>query len=196
MPSGGTLECGERLARAGAWSGVCLRAKARVLRGWQRCAYGYTIRSDPRQFAVSTTSHLLGETMDRPTLLIVDDNDIVREVLRASFETAGFEVQTLSSAFQVNAAISAHRPDLILLDVHMPALRGDKAAAILGQRRFLEEIPIVLISDSDEAELARLAAEAGASGYVKKTPDHQHLVETVRGFLRAQPAEASAATSS
>lgn len=123
--------------------------------------------------------------MKRPILLIVDDNAIVRMVLRASFESAGFRVETLSSAFQLNAAISEHQPDAILLDVYMPALRGDRAAEILSQRRFAKQIPIILLSDSDEDELAKLAVSAGAAGYVKKSPDHQQVVAKVRSYLSA-----------
>ena len=121
--------------------------------------------------------------MAKATLLLVDDNPIVREVFKATLEGAGFRVATLESALRLNAAIRDHNPDLILLDLSMPALRGDRAAAFLKQRRFGSEIPILLFSDSEEAELKRLAADCGASGYVRKSPDHSILLATISRHL-------------
>lgn len=117
--------------------------------------------------------------MAKATLLLVDDNPIVREVFKASLEAVGFRVATLESALRLNGAIRDHEPDLILLDISMPALRGDQAAAFLKQRRFASHIPVLLFSDSEESELERLAAECGAAGYVRKSPDHSTLLAAI-----------------
>ncbi|MEM1178330.1 MAG: response regulator [Acidobacteriota bacterium] len=116
-------------------------------------------------------------------VLLVDDNAIVREVFRASLESAGYGVATLDSALRLNQAIRDEAPDLILLDISMPALSGDKAAAFVRQRRFGSDIPILLFSDQDEDKLARIASACGASGFVRKSPDHSGLLAAISRHL-------------
>lgn len=121
--------------------------------------------------------------MTREKILIVDDSEVVREVARLTLEKAGYSVRTIESAFQLNRAIREDRPDLILLDVHMPALRGDQAAAILSQYRFSQGITVLLHSDMEEDLLAAMAHETGATGYLRKTTDAGTLVGEVRRWL-------------
>lgn len=121
--------------------------------------------------------------MDKPKVLVVDDSEIVLDVMRMNLEDEGFEVETLQSAFQLRQAIKELQPDVILLDVKMPALRGDKAASILKQRSFSKHIPVLLHSDMDEAELEALAEETGATGFVRKTMDTEALVGALRMHL-------------
>lgn len=121
--------------------------------------------------------------MSRPRILVVDDSEITLEVVRRHLEAAGCEVTTLTSALRLNAAIQSQRPELILLDVGMPGLAGDKAAAILKRHRCSREIPVVLHSAIDRAQLKRLAAETGATGYIRKTADGKQLVNQVVHWL-------------
>ncbi len=119
-------------------------------------------------------------------ILVVDDNEIVLEVVRMNMEDKGFEVETLQSAFQLTQAIREMQPDVILLDVNMPALRGDKAALILKQRSFSKDIPVLLYSDMEETELEALVEETGAKGYVQKTADAEALANALRQQLEAK----------
>ena len=126
--------------------------------------------------------------MNRRTLLVVDDNSIVLSITCQVLEDAGYHAVPLSNAFALTGAILEHRPDLILLDVKMPALSGEKATRILRQRRFSRDIPILLHSELDDAELERLVAEAGASGHVRKQPAARGLLEAVAAWIPAQTA--------
>ena len=117
-------------------------------------------------------------------ILVVDDSEIVLELVAMYLQDAGFQVATLGSAFQLVQAIHQELPDLILLDVKMPALGGDKAASILRQRSFSKNIPVLLFSDMEEEELAGLVQETGATGYVRKTMDGEELAATVRRWLK------------
>ena len=114
------------------------------------------------------------------TVLVVDDNEIELAVIRVVLEAAGFEVATLDSVFDLTVAVRRDRPDVILLDVMMPALSGDRAAVILQQYGFSRDIPVILHSSADEAKLAKIAAETGVTDYVCKTGDFELLVEKVR----------------
>ncbi len=118
--------------------------------------------------------------MSEGKVLVVDDNEIELRVVRVVLEAAGFEVTILGSVFELSIVIKRDRPDVILLDVMMPALRGDRAAAILKQHGFSRDIPVILHSSKDEAELEAIATRAGVQGYVSKTGDFERLVAEIR----------------
>ncbi len=121
--------------------------------------------------------------MSEGKILIVDDNDIELSVLRIVLEAAGFEVRTLDSVFELSIAIKRDRPDVILLDVMMPALRGDRAAAILKQHGFARDIPVILHSSKEASELESIATLAGVQGFVCKTGDFDRLLAEIRRVL-------------
>ncbi len=121
--------------------------------------------------------------MSEGKVLVVDDNEIELGVVRVVLEAAGFEVSTLDSVLELSIVIKRHRPDVILLDVMMPALTGDRVAAILKQHGFSRDIPVILHSSKDEAELEAIATLAGVQGYVSKTGDFERLVAEIRRVL-------------
>ena len=118
--------------------------------------------------------------MSEGKVLVVDDNEIELDVVRVVLEAAGFEVATLDSAFELSITIKRNRPDVIVLDVMMPARGGDRVAGILKQHGFSRDIPVILHSGKDEAELEAIATRAGVQGYVRKTGDFEKLLAEVR----------------
>ncbi len=121
--------------------------------------------------------------MSEGKILVVDDSEIELGVLRIVLEAAGFEVQSLESVFKLSTAIRRDRPDVILLDVMMPALGGDRAAAILKQHGYSRDIPVILHSSKSAAELESLATRVGAQGFVSKTGDFDRLLAEIRRVL-------------
>lgn len=107
-------------------------------------------------------------------VLVVDDSETVLEKAREALVCRGYEVSTALSAHAADAIIySSARPDVIILDVMMPRLDGDKKARILKDDDSTKKIPILLMSSKSEDDLAALAAESGSDGYIRKpfTPD-------------------------
>ncbi len=121
--------------------------------------------------------------MAEARVLVVDDNEIELGVIRIVLEASGFEVTTLDSLFALSIEIKRCRPDIILLDVMMPALSGDRAAKILKGHGFSRDIPVILHSSKSEDELEEIAGCAGAQGYVCKTGDFDKLVTEIRRAL-------------
>lgn len=117
-------------------------------------------------------------------ILILDDSSISREVARFALESVGYDVVEIDSPFGLSSALQAELPDLVLLDVQMPSLNGDKAVEI-ALRNGLHRCPLVLYSDRPEAELRALVKSSGASGYVRKTGDMAVLLRSVVRFLDA-----------
>jgi len=105
----------------------------------------------------------------RKKVLVVDDSRIVLEKALEALDCRGYEVFTAPSADAADAIIySSARPDIIILDVMMPVLDGDKKARILKSDDSTKEIPILLMSSKPEDELAVLASESGSDGYIRK----------------------------
>ncbi len=117
-------------------------------------------------------------------ILVVDDSEFSREVTREMLQMHGFTVVLLESSLGMSTVLSREKPDLVLMDVEMPALEGDKAVAI-ARRHALHHCPIVLYSGRPPSELDALARGCGANGFVSKTSDADALASAVRRFLNS-----------
>jgi DNA-binding response OmpR family regulator len=122
----------------------------------------------------------------RPSkVLVVDDSEICCEFVRGVLEDAGYTVLTLLSHFGFVKVLRDERPDLVLLDVTMPATSGPKLVELARKKR-LDSCPIMLHSDRDEIELARLVSACGADGYIRKTADPAVFLERVSRSIAAR----------
>src|SRR5262245_37790361 len=119
-------------------------------------------------------------------ILIVDDSEICREIVRFVLEGRGHRVIALESPFGLAARLNQERPDLVLVDVSMPALEGPKLVEI-ALSHDLHRCPIVLYSDRSTDELRELVRTSGAVGFIQKTADAEHLAREVESFLAAAP---------
>ncbi|HZS23446.1 MAG TPA: HD domain-containing phosphohydrolase [Gaiellaceae bacterium] len=116
-------------------------------------------------------------------ILLVDDEPALRELLRATFESADVSVDEASSGEEAEARIRRRRPDVILLDLRMPGMGGVELCKRLKSAPRTASIPIVLLTGADPEE-ARRAQRAGATAVVRKpfSPlDLLSVVERVAG---------------
>ena len=126
--------------------------------------------------------------MSKQRILIVDDSELVLVMARDALEEAGYTVFTATNGIEANSYIfSVKKPDLIILDVMLPMLDGNKKAKLLREKEFSREIPILLLSSKSEDELRRLTAEAGADGFIRKPFTSAGIVESVREYLGKSP---------
>ena len=119
------------------------------------------------------------------TIVIVDDSPVVLDRLRLLLEGAGHNVITVDTPFGASAAIARNSPDLVLVDVAMPALQGDVLVTIARRRTIAQHAKIVLISDRTVAELATLARACGADGFIQKSRDWPSFLRQVDAYLVA-----------
>ncbi|TKD03966.1 response regulator [Polyangium fumosum] len=115
-------------------------------------------------------------------ILVVDDSEICRELVKLLLQSRGFEVITLDSPFGFGAAVAREQPDLVLVDVNMPALHGGKLVEVALQKGILS-CPIVFHSDRPARELQSLVLSTGASGFIPKTNDGDELASRVEEYL-------------
>ncbi|HXV22097.1 MAG TPA: response regulator [Desulfuromonadales bacterium] len=117
-------------------------------------------------------------------IVVIDDCRLTLAIARDILEQGGYEVFTAESGIDANNIIyGAARPDLILLDVEMPMLRGDRKVQLLKKSERSRDIPVVLISNRPAAELAAIARACGADGYLVKPLRKDSLLEHLSRFV-------------
>lgn len=125
-----------------------------------------------------------GGKMSKKNVVVIDDCKLTLAIARDILESAGYEVFTAESGIEANVYIYAKPgPDLILIDVVMPMLQGDKKVQLLKVREATRSIPVLLMSSKQEAELSRLAASSGADGYITKPLQRERLLQAVEAVL-------------
>lgn len=123
--------------------------------------------------------------MTKRKILIVDDSELVLNMARDYLEKAGYAVFTAASGIEANRYIfSADKPDLILLDVMLPLLDGNKKAKMLKEKESCRGIRILLLSSKSEDELRVLAMDAGVDGFIRKPFTEREIVAKVGEMLR------------
>jgi DNA-binding response OmpR family regulator len=124
--------------------------------------------------------------MANKRVVVIDDSKLVLAVAADALESAGYEVITVDSGIEANRHIySSRRPDLILIDVMMPMLNGDRKVRLLKERESSRNIPILLMSTKPREELEILARASGADGYVLKPFNNRSLIQHVDRILAA-----------
>jgi CheY-like chemotaxis protein len=119
--------------------------------------------------------------MQRLKIMVVDDDATTLEVTSVVLEQRGYEVLKRDSALGTTMAILREQPEVVLLDVHMPGLTGDRLAELVTPRKGKRPPLVILHSGSNRAELEQLATRCGAAGIIEKTSDPY---EFVRRFER------------
>jgi DNA-binding response OmpR family regulator len=105
--------------------------------------------------------------MSEGKVFLIDDDPTTLQLYSKALENAGFTVLASSQVIGMVSNINEFSPDVILLDVMMPALAGDKVVKILRQS-VRSQPTIVLLSNKDEKELAKIARECGADDFIPK----------------------------
>ena len=121
--------------------------------------------------------------MMTPRVLVVEDNPINLEVTVAFLEDKGCQILTAETAELGLRLATAERPDLILMDLHLPGMTGYEATHRLKADPATAAIPVVaLTAQAMRGDEAR-AKEAGCDGYLSKPLDRQRFRDTLRRFL-------------
>ncbi|MEE4096936.1 EAL domain-containing protein [Pseudomonas viridiflava] len=118
------------------------------------------------------------------TILIVDDDVHVRDLLEVLLQNQHYRTQTAESGEQALEMVEKHAPDLILLDIMMPGMDGYEVASRLKSGKTTSNIPIIMLSALDERTARISGLEAGAEEYLNKPVDSAELWLRVRNLLR------------
>ena len=112
-------------------------------------------------------------------VLIVDDDPTSIRILETALKGRGYEVMTRTQALGTSTVILRERPHVVVMDVDMPALNGDRIVAMMRSK--VPETAFVLCSGLPKPELLRLAAQCGAAAVPKG--DLREIVRVVESSL-------------
>lgn len=118
-----------------------------------------------------------------PIVLVVDDDDVIRQLIRVNLELEGFAVRTAADGMDCLEIAASLQPVLITLDVMMPRLDGYRTAEQLSADPVTRDIPILMLSARAQEEDRRRGAAAGVREYLTKPFDPADLLAAVRRLV-------------
>jgi CheY-like chemotaxis protein len=121
--------------------------------------------------------------MAQESILVVDDQPISIKIIRSVLEGDGYQVQVAVNATEALEVLKSYRPDLILMDIHMPGLDGLALTKLLKSNPEARHIKIVAISAyASSVDEERITA-AGCNGYIPKPINTRTLAASIREYL-------------
>ncbi|WP_435897248.1 response regulator [Streptomyces tsukubensis] len=118
-------------------------------------------------------------------MLVVDDNRVIRQLIRVNLELEGFEVVTAADGAECLEVVREVRPDVVTLDVVMPRLDGLRTAARLREDPATRHLPVAIISACTQYEVES-GIEAGVDAFLAKPFEPVDLVRLVRRLVRRE----------
>ena len=119
-----------------------------------------------------------------PTILVVDDYEDTRVMIRSALEARGYRVLEAANGEEAVEAARRECPDLILMDLNMPFMDGLEAAKRIREcKELCQSAPILAITAFDTYGMEEAALEAGCNGYIRKPLDTEEAERTLRSFI-------------
>jgi two-component system KDP operon response regulator KdpE len=122
--------------------------------------------------------------MDKRTILVVDDDQGLRELIRINLEHEGYGVIQAANGLQCIKVVREQRPDMVILDVMMPELDGLEACR---QVREFSQLPILMLTARTQSEDVITGLDRGADDYLIKPFNIDELSARIRALLRRVP---------
>src|SRR5207247_4776708 len=124
-----------------------------------------------------------GGSSKGPVVLIVDDDDRLREYIRVNLEMEGYSVREAGSADEGLNVLEESTPDLVLLDVMMPHVDGWEMLRRVQERHGVGAIPVIMFSGKLDEKSAAEATSRGAHGFIGKPFNQQDLIDQTKQLL-------------
>jgi two-component system, cell cycle response regulator DivK len=128
-----------------------------------------------------------GVSQNLHTVLIVEDNEDGRFMMRTFLQLKGYRVREARDGMEAIVAAASERPDLILMDLQLPRLDGIAVTRELRMQPLSRDIPIVIVSGWDPKRYRTQALTAGCDEYLLKPVDFSLLDEILTRYLPRVP---------
>ncbi|MCB1648402.1 MAG: phosphate regulon transcriptional regulator PhoB [Pseudomonadales bacterium] len=122
--------------------------------------------------------------MSDPTILIVDDEPAIRDMIGITLDLAGFNSMSAETAHQAHVAIVDSRPDLVLLDWMLPGGSGIELARRLKRDELTASLPIIMLTAKTSEDNKVQGLDVGVDDYVTKPFSPRELVARIKAVLR------------
>jgi DNA-binding response OmpR family regulator len=116
-------------------------------------------------------------------ILVVDDETFIINLLRNGLTENGFEVITADNGFDAILAVEEQLPDCVITDIMMPRLSGIDFLKALKNSKVTKDVPVILISAMDQAEMVQQGLDMGAVDYITKPFKINEIVGKLRHHL-------------
>lgn len=123
--------------------------------------------------------------MSRKKILLADDEEDVRTIVKMFLEGEGYEVVTAFDGLEALSLAETEAPDVILLDVMMPVMSGIEVTRRLKASTGTSQIPVIMLSAASQTDSIRQGIAAGARDYVVKPFQPSKLHEIIQRVLTA-----------
>lgn len=122
--------------------------------------------------------------MGKPTILVVDDEQHIVELVRFNLEKEGYRVITALDGKEACRLAVAEKPDLIILDVMLPEMDGFEVCQVIQRDKTIRDVPIIMLTARTEELDKVLGLEIGADDYMTKPFSPRELLARVKARLR------------
>jgi CheY-like chemotaxis protein len=120
-----------------------------------------------------------------PVVAVLDDEPEMRKALRRLLTSRGFRVEEYACGENLLAVLTAHPPDYLLLDLHMPGINGFDVLETIHTRQI--PVPVIVITAHDEPGTADRVRSLGATAYLKKPVDRDVLLAAIAAAASHEP---------
>ncbi|MEY4630792.1 MAG: hypothetical protein RIQ81_912 [Pseudomonadota bacterium] len=125
----------------------------------------------------------LKKTIDTRTILVVDDDEIMRNALKRILESAGYKVLLAQDGLELSKILEVNRLDMVLMDVNLPWVDGYELCRLLKGHHSLGKVPLIFVSARKEEEDVRRGFDAGCNDYITKPFDVDKMTATIAKIL-------------
>ncbi|MEE9913391.1 MAG: response regulator [Deltaproteobacteria bacterium] len=123
--------------------------------------------------------------MEQKTILVIEDNDLNMKLMRAVLQLGEYRMLEAPDAETGLRLLKENRPDLILMDIQLPAMDGLTATRIIKADPALRDIPVFALSGFAMERDKDKAKDIGFAGYIVKPVSVKDLLKTLAGFFNA-----------
>ncbi len=120
------------------------------------------------------------------TILAVDDERDITEMLTLLLESEGYRVLTASGGAEALSLLESEKPDLILLDIMMPGVDGHQVCRAIREHKRFEDVPVVMLTAKNDVVHIAQAVDEGADGFIVKPFEVEQLLRTLRMRLEGK----------
>ncbi len=134
----------------------------------------------------------LKESIETRTILVVDDDEIMRNALKRILESSGYKVILAADGLELSKILEINRLDMVLLDVNLPWVDGYELCRLLKAHHSLAKVPLVFVSARKEEEDVQRGFDAGCNDYITKPFDVDKMTATIAKILTTESERPSA----
>ena len=134
----------------------------------------------------SDITNLGGQRETATNVLLVEDTEDNRFMMRRLLEMSGYRVSEATNGAEAVRTAQAEKPEIILMDLSLPMVDGLAATRIIRQLREFRNVPIIAVSAHDSADFHTEALAAGCNAYITKPIDFTELEELIKRLTSRQ----------